>query len=110
VLCNREKKKKGENAVKSRKALECPRRGAIGGSRHARENSPGGGASSQENTSAGRVEGRRKSSRRVAFRSRARVLDDSLGFDLDNLDFGDALDGLDDDGGLHDHDDGLRGH
>ena len=107
---SREKKRRGKNAVRSRKALESPGRGAIGGSRHAREDSTSGGASSQENTSAGRVEGRRKSSRRVAFRSRARILDDSLGLDLDNLDLRDALDGLDDDGGLHDHHDGLRGH
>jgi hypothetical protein len=113
-------KRRGKNAVKSGRSLEGPRRGAIGGGsrQHARERSASGGASSQENAGAGRIasaertEGARKSSRRVALGGRAaRILfDDSLGLDLDDLDFGDALDGLDDDGGLHDHDDGLRGH
>ena len=82
-------------------------------SRHPRNSSTRSGAGPQEKDArAGRVvENWRPSSRRVVLRrSRARILDDSLGFDLDDLDLRDALDGLDDDGGLHDHDDGLRGH
>jgi hypothetical protein len=38
------------------------------------------------------------------------ILEDSEQARAQKKDFGDALDGLHDDGGLHDHDDGLRGH
>ena len=77
--------------------------------RHARKSSTSSGASSPENAGAGRVVERRRRGSRIAFRSRARrVL--QHGLDLDDLNFRDALDRLDDDGGLHDHDDGLRGH
>jgi hypothetical protein len=105
----RQKRKEQKSLQYSNKSLESPRRGAIGGSRHARKSSTSSGASSPENAGAGRmVERRRRRSSRVALRSRARILQHSL--DLDDLDLRDALDRLDDDGGLHDHDDGLRGH
>lgn len=94
----------------SEKTLESPRRGTIGRSRHTRKSSASGASSQEENTSTGRVEGRRKSSRRrvVALRrrrcARTRILENHL----NNLNLSDALDGLDDNGGLHDHDDRLR--
>jgi hypothetical protein len=108
----REKKKAREKTLQeSNKSLESPRRVAIGMNRHARKSSTSSGTSSPENTSARRMEVRRRRSSRVALRSTGRarrILQHSL--DLDNLDLRDALDRLDDDGGLHDHDDGLRGH
>ena len=81
--------------------------------RHARKSSTSSGPSSPENTSARRMEVRRRRSSRVALRNAGRarqILQHSLDLDLDNLDLRDALDRLDDDGCLHDHDDGLRGH
>lgn len=109
IVCNRQKKQGKEKRLQhSNKSPESPRCRAIGVNRHARKSSTSGGASSQENTSAGRMVERRRRSGRVALRSRSRILEHSL--DFYDLDLRDALDRLDDDGGLHDHDDKLRGH
>jgi hypothetical protein len=104
----RKSKGKKKTLQYSNESLESPRRGSIGVSRHTRKSSTSGGASSPENTSTGRMVEDRRRSGRVAIRSRTRILKNSL--DLDDLDLRDALDRLDDDGGLHDHDEGLRGH